>query len=347
MSTERAAAQQRPGPTERGRLEIQVLLLQSAIALSYCVAVYAGLFGAGGASRIVAVAWISGYHAFHAWYVLVHRAQCRRVRWIETMTPLCDISCVTFAWIALGDPGSAIWVVYAYALVGYARRIHGRWYFALAAFITLNLAGAKTWLSVDAGKAAVDANVLIMLLLTAAIASLANLIGTAWRRAELQARTLAQTDPLTGIDNRRTFLGAFEELAREADAAFSVLMLDLDDFKRLNDAHGHLHGDEVLIDVARLLSFNIREEDLFARYGGEEFVIAMPGTGAAEAQAVAERLREAVSRATPTSVSIGCATRRPGEPAEGVLRRADDLLLAAKRQGKNAVRALEPLRRTA
>jgi diguanylate cyclase (GGDEF)-like protein len=323
------------------------LLLQSAIALSYCAGVYAGLFGAGGASRVVAVAWIGSYHAFHAWYVLTHRARGRRVRWIETITPLCDISCVTLGWIALGDPGSAIWVVYVYALVGYARRIHGRWYFALAAFITLNLVAAKTWLSVDAGESPIDANVLIMLLLTAAIASLANLIGTAWRRAELQARTLAQTDPLTGIDNRRTFLSAFDELARAPENGFSVLMLDLDDFKRLNDAYGHLHGDEVLVDVARLLSFNIREEDLLARYGGEEFVIAMPGTGAAEAQAVAERLRAAVCGATPTSVSIGCATRRPGEPAESVLRRADDLLLAAKRQGKNAVRALEPLLKTA
>jgi diguanylate cyclase (GGDEF)-like protein len=250
-------------------------------------------------------------------------------------------------WVALGDAHSALWAVYAYALVGYARRIHGRWYLALACFIVLNLMAAKAWLSVDEGEPAVDSNLVIMVFLTAAIASLANLIGSAWRRAELQARVLAQTDPLTGIANRRTFLQDLDALAMDAEGTFSVLMLDLDDFKRLNDAHGHLHGDEVLVLVASTLADNIRAGDRLARYGGEEFVLALPGTGPAEARAIAERLRTAVYSASPTSISIGCATRERGEPAESVLRRADDFLLAAKRHGKNRVRALEPLLRTA
>jgi diguanylate cyclase (GGDEF)-like protein len=116
-------------------------------------------------------------------------------------------------------------------------------------------------------------------------------------------------------------------------------MLDMDDFKRLNDEHGHLHGDDVLANVAGVLTDSVREGDLVARYGGEEFVIAMPGTELNAAADIAERLRLAIFDATPTSVSIGCAVRRPGEPAEAVLKRADDLLLAAKRTGKNAVRS--------
>lgn len=334
-------------PAERARLETQVLLLQCATALFYCAGVYFGLFGAGGPARLIAVLWIGPYHLFHAWYVLRYRVGGRRIRWVEALTPPADISCVTVGWIALGNASSPFWGVYPYALVGYARRIHGRLYWLLASFVVANLVFARMALSLDGGASVVDSNLAIMVFITLAIASLSSLIGSAWRRAERQARLLAETDPLTGIANRRTFLQDLELLAETPDAAFSLLMLDLDDFKRLNDEHGHLHGDEVLARVAAILSANIRGSDRLARYGGEEFVVAMPGTGLIEARAMAERLRAAIGATTPTSVSIGCATRLWGEPAESVLRRADDLLLAAKRQGKNAVRASEPFRKSA
>jgi diguanylate cyclase (GGDEF)-like protein len=135
------------------------------------------------------------------------------------------------------------------------------------------------------------------------------------------------------------FLERLDLLAANQEQGFAVLMLDLDDFKRLNDEYGHLHGDDVLANVAGLLSENVRETDSIARYGGEEFVVAMPGAPLSEAVAVAERLRETVLASTPTSISVGCAVREPGESAASVLKRADDLLLAAKRTGKNAVRS--------
>jgi len=83
----------------------------------------------------------------------------------------------------------------------------------------------------------------------------------------------------------------------------------------------------------------VRKEDRLARYGGEEFVVAMPGAGLAEATEAAERLRQAIFDHTPTTVSIGCAARQDNEPAIDVLGRADDLLLTAKRTGKNSVRS--------
>jgi diguanylate cyclase (GGDEF)-like protein len=185
----------------------------------------------------------------------------------------------------------------------------------------------------------VNADLLTMVVITAAMASLSHAVGSAWRLAERRARILAETDPLTGLANRRIFLERLERLASEPEQDFALLMLDLDDFKRINDEYGHLRGDDVLARVAKLLADNVRDADQVARYGGEEFVIAMPHSNLTEATAMADRLRARVFEATPASVSIGCAVRVAGEPFESVLKRADDLLLSAKRTGKNAVRS--------
>ena len=170
-----------------------------------------------------------------------------------------------------------------------------------------------------------------MVLLTAAMAALSLAIGSAWRRVERQSRLLAETDPLTGIANRRIFYEHLEQLAAVDAQPFAILMLDLDDFKSLNDEYGHQRGDEVLVQVAGILRDNVRAEDLLARYGGEEFIVAMPEASLEEAATVAERLRAAVAESTPTSVSIGCAVRAFGEVPDDVIRRADGLLLEAKR----------------
>jgi diguanylate cyclase (GGDEF)-like protein len=198
----------------------------------------------------------------------------------------------------------------------------------------------------DGGSLMVNADLVTMVVITAAMASLSHAVGSAWRNAERRARFLAETDPLTGIWNRRVFLERLEGLAADPRQEFALLMLDLDDFKRLNDEHGHIHGDDVLANVAGLLSENVRANDWIARYGGEEFVVAMPDTGHHEAVAVAERLRRSVLESTPTSISVGCAVRDAGESAASLLKRADDFLLVAKRNGKNAVRA-SALKRTA
>ncbi|MBA4180161.1 MAG: hypothetical protein C0506_06180 [Anaerolinea sp.] len=331
---------------ERARLEVQVLVLQVGIAAFFSVGAYLGVFGVDGAIRTWTVGWIVSYHVFHTWYVLRFRMPGRPLAWVEFATPLCDVTCITAGWIAIGDHNNPLWAVYLYALVGYARRYEGLNYAVVAGFIVANLVAGRVLISLHAATPTLDGNLLTMVFLTGAMAVLAHAIGGAWRRAERKARRLAETDPLTGIANRRTFLERLADLAADEDGVFSVLMLDLDDFKRLNDDHGHLFGDQVLVNVSRTLSECIRPEDRLARYGGEEFVVAMPGTSLNDAIAVAERLRQAVAETTPTSVSVGCAARRPGETAESVLRRADDLLLTAKRNGKNSVRS-GPLRRSA
>ncbi|QFG02440.1 GGDEF domain-containing protein [Tepidiforma bonchosmolovskayae] len=322
-----------------------MMALQGTIAAFFVAGELLGWFGDHSAASRAAVAWIAAYHIFRVVYVVRRRASHRPVRAIEALIPLLDVSCISSGWILLGNPLSPFWAAYLYALVGYARRMHG-WEFArTAVFILANLAVAQGVTAWRAGGAPVNPDQATMLVIAATMASLAHKVGAGWREAERQARVLAETDPLTGLPNRRHFLSQLE-LRADAELGYAVLMMDIDDFKRLNDEHGHLHGDAVLARVARVLRANIREGDLLARYGGEEFVVAMPGADLAQALQVAERLRAAVERDTPSSISVGCAVRAPGETLDDVLRRADDLLLFAKRTGKNVVR-WEPTRRSA
>jgi diguanylate cyclase (GGDEF)-like protein len=321
------------------------MALQGLIATFFVSGVLLGWFGDDSAAYRAAVAWIAVYHIARVAYVVWWRARQRSIRAIERAIPLLDVSCISSAWIVLGDPTSPFWAVYLYALVGYARRLHGREYYLVAVFILANMAASQGVIAWRQGLPPVDIDQVTMVLIGATLASLAHKVGSGWREAEQQARTLAETDPLTGLPNRRHFLSHLEARG-EGAGGYALLMMDIDDFKRLNDEHGHLHGDAVLERVAGVLRANVREGDLLARYGGEEFVVAMPGADLDQALQVAERLRAAIARETPSSVSVGCAVRAPGESLDEVLRRADDLLLFAKRTGKNVVR-WEPLRRSA
>ena len=167
-----------------------------------------------------------------------------------------------------------------------------------------------------------------------------------------QLRRSASTDGLTGIANRRNFDVTLDRVLARAVASFepvSLVLLDIDHFKRLNDEHGHQVGDDVLRQVAALLSEHARPMDLPARYGGEEFAVVLPECEPAEAEAVAERLRQAIAGAglsVPITVSAGVASfPGHGATAESLIRSADDALYRAKAQGRNRVVACEaPLR---
>ncbi len=154
------------------------------------------------------------------------------------------------------------------------------------------------------------------------------------------------TDPLTGLPNRREFNERLEERMgawnRRRDV-FSLLLLDVDHFKKLNDRHGHLAGDQVLAEIGRALRSAIRREDSVARYGGEEFAILLPTTSLEQAAQVAQKVREAVARVAvdrnnhqlAVTVSGGLATIEPNERVEMLIQRADSALYAAKAAGRN------------
>lgn len=160
--------------------------------------------------------------------------------------------------------------------------------------------------------------------------------------AALHRRTReAHTDQLTALSNRAGCALGLEE-AIESDETFSLLLIDIDHFKRVNDEHGHLIGDQVLVAVADALRRRLRRDDLVARWGGEEFLVLLMRTGLERAERIAEELRLAVESqasafASPLTVSIGVATRTHESSIDVVLKRCDDALYAAKRGGRNCV----------
>lgn len=170
------------------------------------------------------------------------------------------------------------------------------------------------------------------------------------RNKRLQAA--ATTDPLTGVANRARFKEFFEaefRRARKFLRPVSVLFVDADHFKKVNDTYGHAAGDEVLRALGRLLQEACRGSDLVARYGGEEFTCVLTETGLVPAAQLAEAIRLAISEETitfegqtiPITVSVGVASMEGGqffETAEALLECADRAVYAAKRDGRNCVR---------
>ena len=166
-------------------------------------------------------------------------------------------------------------------------------------------------------------------------------LAAAHSEAEVHRLTHAATiDSLTGLFNRRSFdtrLRQEIERAKRSSGTLAVLMIDIDDFKDVNDTQGHPAGDAVLLAVSDVLRSVVRVFDFCARYGGDEFAIVMPNSDRESTAAAAERIRERISTSRVT-VSVGAATMRDDDTAEDIVQRADDGLYRAKAAGKNCVR---------
>lgn len=166
------------------------------------------------------------------------------------------------------------------------------------------------------------------------------------RTAELMAanqklKHLATHDHLTDTFNRRHFMELAEVELRRAyryNLSLCLMMLDIDNFKGINDERGHPAGDQALSDVSRSIRTSVRESDLVGRYGGDEFLILMPETQADGAREIAERLRNTLRRSSGLTISIGIASLRPGDKfVDDLIRRADQLMFQAKRNGRNRI----------
>ena len=156
------------------------------------------------------------------------------------------------------------------------------------------------------------------------------------------------SDPLTGLGNRRYFdrtIEPFFEALEDKDEAFSIMVFDIDHFKRVNDILGHDMGDQILKEVATRLVTNMRAVDVVSRYGGEEFMIAMPKTEEDDALVAADRIRALIAgtpiyvdgQALRITTSAGVAQVQKGEQLRDVFKRADDALYKAKQAGRNKV----------
>lgn len=157
-----------------------------------------------------------------------------------------------------------------------------------------------------------------------------------------KAENLAAHDPLTGLANRRKMDHFISSI--QGDKA-ALLMIDIDHFKHINDQYGHAVGDEILTDLAEILTSNTRATDMVARIGGEEFVVVLPGLSCPQAYQAGEALRRSVQMTgfkcqagkLPVTVSIGAAIRRINEPDREWIRRADQALYKAKNTGRNCI----------
>ena len=168
-------------------------------------------------------------------------------------------------------------------------------------------------------------------------------------RKELKiARREADIDFLTGLPNRRRFFRALEDFLKdlsEKNYPFSFIMIDIDNFKNINDSYGHLSGDEVLKEIASILKFYLRANTIVGRLGGEEFGIILPGVGKEDAKNVAERLRKIIQNRKihtneaeiKVTASFGVAQAKKDDSIETLIDRADKALYEAKKTGKNKV----------
>jgi diguanylate cyclase len=191
---------------------------------------------------------------------------------------------------------------------------------------------------------------LLTIVVTAALVNLFSYVfayRTGLQNKELH--TAVELDFLTGVGNRRALERKLAEHAQERRPQLeaSLLLLDLDHFKQINDRYGHPAGDQVLIRLCELMRRHTRSSDYLFRYGGEEFAVLATGAGLSSASRLAEGLRAAVAAAPlledhPITVSIGVAFMDKGATPADWLQRADKMLYAAKQGGRNAVRVAEP-----
>ncbi|MEY6434127.1 diguanylate cyclase [Thioalkalicoccus limnaeus] len=269
----------------------------------------------------------------------------------------------TFGWTSQEIPTHDAWFARAYPDAAYRRAVVARWSAAIAAATDGQIAPQEFRVTCRDGQCK-DVSIAGTVLDDRLVCSFVDIserkrfeaalmqareaaetANRALRQANAELQRLAVTDHLTGVWNRARFEDAMgAEVARATRYAtpVSLLLVDIDHFKLINDTHGHLVDDRTLIELTHRLRDQVREVDVLARWGGEEFVVLMPHCGVRQAQQAAEKLRALVlDRSFPgvgsVTVSIGVADFQPPETSHAWIKRADDALYAAKVGGRNRV----------
>lgn len=279
-----------------------------------------------GTGDVVLVAVIAGL-VIHAWRSGRTRAVAR---WLALIVALGYLALVTFGNIS---------VMWAFPILGAVFLLADRVFASLSALGTLVLTGLAS------GRFEVGVE-LWSFLTTGLLVGIFGLIFAT--RAEQQQRRLAEIasrDPLTRAGNRRALRSALDDAAgrseRRAQPA-SLILLDLDHFKSINDVYGHGAGDRILINLVEILDSRLRDKDGLFRLGGEEFVVVLPDTALAGAERLAGQLKRSLATQLdgpggPVTASMGVAELQPSEPVRQWLARADEALYRAKREGRNRI----------
>lgn len=240
---------------------------------------------------------------------------------------------------------AVVWVMMILFIIAYIIADHH-----LALLMTLGYAGVSLALSIWfllPGQSDLFLETSRMLARLAAVSFLTFILAkakddliTAQRHANYM-ETAANTDALTGLPNRRMIDNLLNDYLKH-NLKFTLLLVDVDYFKRINDTHGHDTGDLVLLRLAQALRNHLRKDDVVARWGGEEFVVVLFEYDDQSTSAAVERLRQMVETLQPINipitVSIGCAARQRGDTPASIFKRADEALYRAKSAGRNCAR---------
>ena len=309
------------------------------------VGVYLGVLLVGIASRLLPLR-VAGLLMFLGPVVLVFS---RLVLWRLGLLP------------ETGDPGDAIamavWIpaifLLAFLVFGTRRGLQ----VSVLVYLGFVVVYGPTAMDVLLGRAsdtsalvafAMTVSYLVLVPLTWALASRLERLVTERARADMFAEQ-ATTDPLTGIANRRLLEDELERMIAQAhryELPLSIVLMDLDHFKAVNDEHGHDTGDRVLVETVERVKASVRDADLLARWGGEEFLLLAPHTDHEAACALAERCRAAIGRSPmevgEVTASFGVATLDAADDARALFRRADLALYTAKQEGRDRVVGITP-----
>lgn len=173
-----------------------------------------------------------------------------------------------------------------------------------------------------------------------------------WRIRETAIQVLSRLDPLTNVMNRRSISNHLERLHQQPNQLYSIVLLDLDHFKNINDHFGHSVGDQVLVELTKCLASNLRDRDMIGRFGGEEFILLLPNTKPAQAYSVAERCRVAIAELSfmsedhqefSISASFGISSTLSANEPHLIISQADQALYAVKAAGRNQVKVFTEL----
>ena len=287
-------------------------------------------------------------------------------RWRSAIAGLCDGAVITYFVHRLGSTSGGMSSLYVLAAVLNTLVIGRRVAFFLAGAYALAF-NAIVWLEflgrlsfapdipelAALGRPPLHACVVASFIVCVTLGASVSVVGALVRALDRHERDLtsansrleelSQRDPLTGLANRRHAFDTLERILARG-RKLCVVMLDLDNFKRINDTQGHLRGDLLLVEIAEAMRGATRGRDLVGRYGGDEFFIVLPDADAAAAEAVAQRVTDAVASvgrkfdpARPVTASTGIAQAGPNDSVASLTRRADEACYRAKSAGGNRV----------
>lgn len=304
--------------------------------------------GALGVAPLAVMRWLTGdvavalldtgiVVAFLGLGIFIYRT--RRVRIASLLIAIISVAGVLLT-LQFRGPGQVFWAYPAIIACFYLMRPRE------AVVMTLALSAGVIMLiriEVSTTQLAIAAATMAVVMMFAFAFSVVN------NRQQEKLVALATRDPLTGVGNRRAFVERLGEVIsryERSDIPASLVLIDIDHFKAVNDNHGHATGDRVLRNVARIFDSMIRKSDRQYRIGGEEFVIVLNGQSLEGASVVAEKLRERIDGheivpGLAVTLSIGVAEVRRNESRDGWIHRADEAMYHAKRSGRNRVQLAE------